>query len=137
MDTQQIDLVQDSFRKVSAKSDIAAALFYERLFELDFSLRDLFNTKIEEQGHKFMAMLEVVADGLTYKEAILPAIQGLGLRHSRYGVPTNSYDTVEVALLWMLSQILGDEYTEEVQAAWIDFYDFVAKQMREGATKSA
>ena len=42
MTPKQIVLVQESF-KVLPAADVAAALFYGRLFELDPSLRDMFH----------------------------------------------------------------------------------------------
>ncbi len=56
MTPDQIRLVQDSFRKVVPIRAAAAALFYERLFAIDESLRALFPVRdMTKQGAKLMA----------------------------------------------------------------------------------
>jgi hypothetical protein len=52
-------LVRDSWAKVIPISDKAAELFYNRLFELDPSLRPLFTSDMTEQGRKLMGMITV------------------------------------------------------------------------------
>src|SRR6478672_5468011 len=49
MTPKQIVLVQESAKMLPA-ADVAAALFYGRLFELDPSLRDMFHGDMKEQG---------------------------------------------------------------------------------------
>ena len=46
MDAAAIKLAQDSFAKVEPISETAAALFYQRLFEVEPSVRPLFKLDI-------------------------------------------------------------------------------------------
>ncbi|HEX2913548.1 MAG TPA: globin family protein [Chloroflexia bacterium] len=137
MTPEQKALVKTSFEKVVPISDLAAALFYNRLFELDPSLRTLFLSDLKEQGRKLMTMLKMVVNGLDRIEFLLPAVDALGQRHARYRVPESSYDTVGEALLWTLAQGLGDAFTHEVEAAWVAAYRLLAGVMKEGALKVA
>jgi truncated hemoglobin YjbI len=57
MKAETIQLVQSSWSIVVPIKDVAATLFYQRLFELDPSLRDLFPEDLAEQKRKLMAML--------------------------------------------------------------------------------
>src|SRR5262245_61295354 len=59
-----IELVQESWGKVMPISDAAAALFYDRLFELDPSVRPMFKDDMTEQKKKLMQTLSVAVDGL-------------------------------------------------------------------------
>jgi hemoglobin-like flavoprotein len=43
------------------------------------------------------------------------------------------YDTVGAALIWTLEQGLGDDFTPEVQAAWLDVYTVLADTMKQAA----
>ena len=63
MTPEQIVLTQTSFAQVLPIADAAASLFYNRLFELDPSLRPMFKTDMAEQGRKLMTMLNVVVNG--------------------------------------------------------------------------
>jgi hypothetical protein len=52
MTPQQKVLVQTTFARIAPSADEAAAMFYERLFELDSTLRPLFKGDLREQGRK-------------------------------------------------------------------------------------
>ncbi len=123
---QQITLVQSSFKQVVPIADVAADLFYTRLFDLDPALRPLFRGNMKEQGRKLMQMLSVAVNGLNSLDRIVPAIQDLGKRHVAYGVREKDYHTVGTALLWTLEQGLGSEFTPEVKEAWTAVYTLVA-----------
>jgi hemoglobin-like flavoprotein len=127
-------LVRESFAKVVPIAPQAAALFYERLFTLDPSLKPLFKGDMNEQGRKLMAMIGTAVANLGKLETILPAVQDLGRRHRGYGVPPASYDTVAAALLWTLGQGLGDAFTKPVEAAWTEAYTILAGVMKDAAT---
>ena len=64
MTDEQVRLVQESFDKVRPISEVAADLFYKRLFELDPSLRVMFKGDLKEQGKKLMSTLSFAVNGL-------------------------------------------------------------------------
>jgi hemoglobin-like flavoprotein len=136
MTPEQVLLIQASFAKVLPIADTAAALFYGRLFELDPSLRPLFQGDMREQGRKLMTMLRVVVNGLHRLDQLAPAVQELGRRHAAYGVAGEHYDTVAAALLWTLRQGLGDDWTPNVEAAWVVTYTLLADTMKAAAAAS-
>ncbi len=127
-------LVRDSFAKVVPIAPRAAAMFYDRLFALDPSLKPLFKTDMAEQGKKLMAMIGTAVANLDRLDAIIPAVQDLGRRHAGYGVPPESYDTVAAALLWTLEQGLGNAFTPAVKAAWTEAYTVLATVMKDAAS---
>lgn len=136
MTPEQVLLIQASFAKVLPIADTAAALFYGRLFELDPSLRPLFQGDMREQGRKLMTMLRVVVNGLHRLDQLVPAVQELGRRHAAYGVADEHYDIVAAALLWTLRQGLGDDWTPNVEAAWVVAYTLLADTMKAAAAES-
>lgn len=136
MTPEMIEHVQNSWEKVKPISETAATLFYGRLFELDPSLEKLFSGDMEEQGKKLMTMLGTAVAGLRNLEAIVPAVEALGKRHVSYGVEAAHYDTVGAALIWTLSQGLGEDFTDEVEAAWAETYNTLATTMKAAAAQS-
>jgi len=136
MTPEQIALVQTSFAQVLPIADTAAALFYNRLFELDPSLKPLFKGDMREQGRKLMTMIRVVVNGLNRLDQLVPAVQELGRRHARYGVTDAHYDTVGAALLATLHQGLGEAFTPDVAAAWAMAYALLADTMKAAAAES-
>jgi hemoglobin-like flavoprotein len=136
MTPEQIMLVQTSFAQVLPIADTAAALFYQRLFELDPALRPMFHGDIQEQGRKLMAMLKLAVNGLTRLDELVPAVQNLGRRHVGYGVRDEHYDTVAAALIWTLRQGLGAAFTPAVEAAWVSAYTLLAGTMKAAASEA-
>ncbi|MHB0952237.1 MAG: globin family protein [Allorhizobium sp.] len=122
MTPEDIDLVQSSFAKVVPIREAAASLFYGRLFEIAPEVKPLFKGDISEQGRKLMTTLGVVVNGLKNLEAIIPAAEGLAVKHVAYGVRAEHYPPVGEALIWTLEQGLGDDFTPETRAAWIAAY---------------
>jgi len=113
--------------------DSAAQLFYDRLFEIDPSLRGLFRGDMRQQGAKLMQVMDATVNGLSRLEPIVRLIEELGRRHVDYGVEDRHYDIVGVALLWTLGKSLRAEFTPEVRDAWGAVYGALATIMREAA----
>jgi hemoglobin-like flavoprotein len=133
MTNEQKDLVQLSFRQVQPIAEVAAQLFYGKLFELDPQLRHLFTTDLHEQGGKLMHMMGVAVKGLDQLHELLPALHFLGSKHNAYGVQAKDYDTVGEALIWTLEQGLGEAFTMEIKESWIAVYQLLAKAMQQEA----
>jgi hemoglobin-like flavoprotein len=127
--TKQVKLVQESFAKVTPIAETAAALFYQRLFELDPSLQLLFHGNMKEQGRKLIAMIAAAVRGLDSLSLLVTAVENLGRRHANYGVSIKDYDTVGDALLWTLRQGLGAAFTPMVAEAWSVVYGVLANTM--------
>ena len=130
MKVDQITLVQDTFDKIRPISEKAAKLFYNRLFELDPSLKSLFKGDMKTQGRMLMQMLDYAVTGLDRLDTIVLAIQNLGIRHAGYGVKDEYYETVGEALLWTLEQGLGKDFTPDVKDAWAEAYKLLSDIMK-------
>ena len=135
MTPEEIKMVKASWAKVVPISDQAAELFYSRLFEVYPEVKPLFKTDdMKEQGRKLMAMIGTAVNGLDNLEPLLGAVKDLGKRHVDYGVKDEDYDKVAECLIWTLNQGLGDEFTDELEAAWVKTYTAVADVMKDGAS---
>ena len=131
--SQQIALVQTSFRTVQPMSATAGELFYKRLFEIEPEVAALFKGDVGRQGREFMQVLAVAVGGLSNVTTLVPMVQQLGVRHAAYGVQARHYDAVRQALLYTLAVILQDDYTDDVRAAWATAYAMLAGIMKEAA----
>lgn len=132
----QKSLVQNSFATIVPIADDAAALFYQRLFELDPSLQGMFRGNMIEQRKKLMQMLTAAVKGLDRIEQLVPVVQDLGRRHVHYGVRDEHYETVGAALLWTLEMGLGSAFTAETREAWAAAYGLLAATMKEAAREA-
>jgi hemoglobin-like flavoprotein len=129
---EQIALVQQSFWKVVPIADVAGRLIYERIFTLAPETRALFDDDISAQSLRLMKAVTTVVEGLDRLDDIGPFLLRLGHRHVGYGVRPEHMDLVEDAVLWALEKGLGDEFTPEVQQAWVAACGVLADVLKQG-----
>jgi nitric oxide dioxygenase len=130
MNAAQQELVRTSFARLAVMPEVAAALFYERLFAANPTFRPMFKNDMRIQGTKLMTMLALVVYNLPEPGRILPAVRDLAVRHVDYGVKLADYDALLEALVWTLEQALGEDFTPAVGAAWTVCYDELASEMK-------
>jgi hemoglobin-like flavoprotein len=135
---RQQTLIRESWAQVAPIADAAATIFYDRLFELDPSLRRLFaRTDMAGQRRNLMQTLAVVVASIDRLESIVPAVEALGRRHAGYGVEAAHFDTVGQALLDTVAVGLGEDFTAEVRDAWATAYGILAGVMQSAAAEIA
>jgi hemoglobin-like flavoprotein len=66
---------------VEAQGHVAALVFYQRLFEIDPSLRPLFRNDIEAQAGKLMEMLTAALAMMEKPGELRVTLEALGARH--------------------------------------------------------
>lgn len=124
-------LVQASWEKVVALAPHVAELFYDRLFELDPLLEDLFPAQLAEQGTELMAAIGLAVARLEEPSDIAPCLEDLSRRHVGYGLRTGHYVTMGDALIWTLEQSLAEDFTPRVKEAWTAVYQLLSALMIE------
>jgi len=137
MTQPQRQIVRQTFARIEPIAEIAADLFYNRLFEIDPTLRPMFKGDMKEQGRKLMSMLSMIVHGLDDFASVRPSVEHLGRRHRSYEVTPAQYETVGAALIWTLEQGLGESFTQEVRDAWIAAYGAIAGIMTAAAERQA
>lgn len=135
MDPVQIHLLRKSFATIEGQADVAALIFYQRLFELEPSLRQLFCTPIHVQGGRLMESLGLFLSLLERPNDLRRELEALGARHIQYGTQARHYTILHDALFDMIGRIQGLQFTPELRAAWEDLYSIIASTMQEGAAK--
>jgi hemoglobin-like flavoprotein len=129
MDARKIELLAVSFARVSANKADAATIFYARLFTTAPQLRPLFKGDLESQKHKLMASLAQIVD--YYRVGVDPQgyLSRLGQGHQAYGAQRSHYDAVGDAFIFTLAQVLGEDFTPAIRAAWVEAYAEVSAVM--------
>lgn len=127
----QKQLIETSYVKLSQNADEAGELLYKNIFKIAPELRAMFQENIMIQGRKLIQMLGIAVASLHLFDQAKPSITELGSRHIGYGVKLSDYAIVGDALLETLKQILGDEFTPDVEEAWFLLYGEIAKTMKQ------
>jgi hemoglobin-like flavoprotein len=130
MTPHQINLIKSSFAKIYFSRDESAKIFYDRLFAIAPQIRSLFKSNMEAQGQKLMDTLALVVTATSHPESLEFLLQDTAQRHVRYGAVAEHYVSVGDALLWMMQQQLGGDFTPAVQAAWTELYQEISATMQ-------
>jgi hemoglobin-like flavoprotein len=132
----QTRLVQESWRWVMEQYDEAARAFYKNLFELRPEYQLLFKADVAEQGRNLIRMMGVAVTGLRKFDMVTPALETLARRHLNYQVTEEMYGPMGEALLATMRQLLGARFTPEVEDAWREMYQTLARLMTNAAYQS-
>jgi hemoglobin-like flavoprotein len=107
---------------VAAHQQELTRLFYDKLFELDPSLREKFQSDVDAMPSKFMRMLAILVSLVNDPPQLEERARKLGQRQLEYGVQPTYFDASETALLWALEKLLGSRFTKVAHSAWYRFH---------------
>lgn len=112
-------------------------LFYQRLFEIEPDLRELFPPDLERQQTKLTEMVGFLVENLERFNEMGEVLRAMGRRHAGYGTRADHYAPAGSALLYALGEVLGEAMTEEVEDAWLNLYAWVSEEMERGAASAS
>ena len=123
MDPRRTRLIEDSWSRLEGSPGEVAGIFYQRLFQLDPRIKDLFAIVVmEDQQEKFSNMLGELVRLMGDPEGFESLLRESGRRHREYGVVARDYATVGEALLWALDRALPGGLDEAAREAWAEAY---------------
>jgi hemoglobin-like flavoprotein len=129
MNKQTVTLLKSSFAKIAKQRPDVAALFYKRLFEVAPAVKPMFKSSPKDQQRKLTAALAQIVASLEQPEKLAAHLTRMGERHVAYGAQPAHYKVVGEVLLWTFGQVLKQDFTTEVRAAWVAAYAAVSKAM--------
>jgi hemoglobin-like flavoprotein len=129
MTHRKILIIKTTWSYAIAQPELTGELFYERLFELDPSLRAMFPPDMEQQVRKLMDMITYMVSRLQATEEVQADIDAMAVRHAGYGVRREHYATLGEALIWVLEKRLEAQWDEETRLAWTELYNTWAGSM--------
>lgn len=134
---RQIELIRESFRRLSQDSDHSVAAFYDRLFDTEPRLRFLFPDELAETQQKLISMFTFLVLRLDRWEEVRPRLANLGLRHASYGVQPSDYAAFGRAISAVLRDSLGVMEGSETHDAWQYLFTEISDAMVRGASEVA
>ena len=129
LSARQHDLLRRSFGTIARDYQEMTLLFFDKLFELDPSLRLLLGRDIEEHRRKFAHSLALVIRMLDEPALLHDYLQELSQRYRRLGIEDQDYKAFGAALQWAVSQSLQGGFTPEAAGAWRALSDLAEAEM--------
>jgi len=117
-----IAAIKETFERVAAAGDDAAAYFYASLFLRRPGLRELFPPAMDEQRDRLLLALTRIVESLSTPEEMASYLTQLGRDHRKYAVEPSMYEVVGAALIATLRAFSGDAFTAAAEAAWTQAY---------------
>lgn len=131
---EEVDLLHRSLHLMEERKELAAALFYPRLFEIAPDTRPMFGDDIITQTEKTIFAFGAVVAQIHDLDGVDSLAADLARRHVGYGVEARHYPLVGRAVISILSEVLGpDHFTREMEGAWVKAYGEISKAMVEAA----
>lgn len=131
-----VETLRSSFRRTLELSPNVTHRFYEVLFARHPVSRRMFGRHAAEQEKLLAGALAAVIARLEDGPWLTSTLTAMGARHAGYGVTDEMYAWVGDALLATLAEVLGAEWTPEVERAWTAAYGAIASLMQEGARQA-
>jgi NAD(P)H-flavin reductase/hemoglobin-like flavoprotein len=126
-------VLKESFARVEPVAERLAKFFYAQLFLDQPNLRDLFPAMMDVQRSRLLGALVRVVQGLDSPVLLERYLGQLGHDHRKFDVRPEHYAAVGRALVTALREHSGDDWTPEVEQAWVTAYGAVAERMIAGA----
>lgn len=128
MRDDQLEVSQEK-ANVGTASAFFCQQFYENLLGEYPELSVLFPS-IKSQASSMAGILALVISQLDNLPRVKEVLISLGKRHSRIiGVEVTHYELVGNALLRTLSDRIQDDFTPELENAWIKFFTYITNMM--------
>lgn len=108
--------------------------FYQRLFETNPDLKNIFNMGNQQSGAQQQSLasaLYAYAVNIDNQSALAPVIGRIVQKHVSLGVRAEHYPVVGENLLGAISETLGDAATPELLDAWGEAYGLLADALIE------
>ena len=126
-------LVQESMIYILPNASVIGSTFYKNLFEAAPAVKSLFSSNISEQAKKLMDVVQHAVEALDNFDKIVPTLHQLGKKHAAYGAKPEHFPIVRDVLIQTFKEIIGEEFTKEMEAAWFTVINILAATMLEAA----
>ena len=133
MTPEYVRIVQSSWAQVQPIKETAGQFFCDRLLQADPSLTCLSRVDKRQRGANFLRVIDVAVKGLGRQDRIAHLMRKLGSRHADCAAREFRYYSISAALLGMLRDCLGADFTPIVKDAWETVFGELAATMRASA----
>ena len=123
------EVLQDSLSLVIDDEQKLMLDFYDRLFDEHPEVRAMFGADLRPQATMLQEAIGAVLDHLEDAEWLDRTLGALGRRHNDLGVTPEMYGWVAGALIATMAERGGQEWTDEMTAAWTEALGAVAGLM--------
>ncbi len=129
LNEQHIQVVKSTIPLLESAGPAITAHFYQRMFEHNPELQNIFNMSNQKNGRQGVALFEAVAayaKNIDDLAALSQAVERIAHKHTSFSIQAPQYAIVGHHLIETLRELAADAFTKEVEEAWTHAYEFLA-----------
>ncbi len=133
-----VELLRKNFFEIAPKIEELTETFYATLFLRYPDLVPLFEGVNMQQQRRMLAnALVFVVENLDAMEIASGTLEEMGRRHVGYGAEAEHYPAVGECLVHALATVSGDDWSDKLEAQWVEAYETISAIMIKGAEKTS
>ncbi|MBW3696057.1 NO-inducible flavohemoprotein [Vibrio sp. T187] len=130
LNNQHIDIIKSTIPLLESAGPALTVHFYQRMFQHNPELKDIFNMTHQKTGRQSVALFEAIAayaKNIENLSALTAAVERIAHKHTSFNIQPEHYQIVGHHLIETLRELAPDAFTQEVEEAWTAAYLFLAK----------
>lgn len=127
--THHISIVKSTVPLLETGGPAITEYFYQRMFEHNPELKDIFNMSNQASGRQKMALFEAIlayAKNIDNLAVLKHAVERIAQKHTSFHIKPEHYQIVGLHLIETLRELLPEQFSEEVESAWTAAYGVLA-----------
>lgn len=129
LNNEQIQLVKSTIPILEAGGPAITEHFYQRMFQHNPELQHIFNMSNQKSGRQSFALFSAIAayaHHLDDLENLMAMVERIAHKHTSLNIKPEHYDIVGHHLIETLRELAAEQFTAEIEAAWVAAYQQLA-----------
>ena len=126
---QHIDIVKSTSTIIEQGGSAITEHFYARMFRENPELKHIFNMSNQHTGRQKVALFEAIlayAKNIDNLSALKAAVERIANKHTSFHIQAAHYDIVGHHLIETFRELLGADFTPNIEDAWTTAYGVLA-----------
>ena len=130
LNNHHIEVVKQTIPILESAGPKLTKHFYQRMFNHNPELKDIFNMTHQHTGNQALALFEAIAayaKNIENLEALTTAVERIAHKHTSFNIQPDHYQIVGHHLIETLRELATEQFTQQVEEAWTAAYLFLAQ----------
>lgn len=126
---KHINIIKSTIPLLENAGPAMTAHFYQRMFNSNPELQDIFNMSNQHTGRQQVALFEAIAayaKNIENLSVLTTAVERIAQKHTSFNIQADHYAIVGHHLIETLRELATEAFTTEVEEAWTQAYQFLA-----------
>ncbi|MBU1311146.1 MAG: NO-inducible flavohemoprotein [Gammaproteobacteria bacterium] len=129
LSAQTIAIVKSTVPLLESAGVAITNHFYQRMFQVNPELKDIFNMTNQHSGHQQFALFSAIAayaKNIDNLSVLKETVERVAHKHTSFFIQPEHYDIVGHHLIETLRELAPDAFTPDVEQAWVEAYGVLA-----------